>query len=371
MAGDSDKDIVRFGIVGTGGIGNAHCRSINAVPEARVTAVCDIVPEKAEKTAEDTGARAFADYQELMGSGEVDAIVVATPHDSHPDITIYALEKGIHVYCEKPLGVHVKDARRVAAAAKKSSAKFAIGFQMRTYPAYRRVKGLIECGELGELHRIVWQATHTFRSHFYYDRDDWRGTWSGEGGGVLLNQHPHILDQFQWYFGMPRRVWARVEFGKYHDIEVEDDVTAVMEYDDGKTAVYIATTGDSPGTNRLDVAGDRGRLVLENDRIVIDKLPMSLAEFSRTTDTAMTRPDTARIEHSFPPRPNGYELLMRNFVNAILRDEPLLAPGEVGVNSLELSNAMVLSGARQEPVTLPLDGDAYEEFLNEQVARHS
>ena len=368
MTDNSGKDTVRFGIVGIGGIAQTHARSISQIPEARLAAVCDIAQERAEAMARDTDAKVFTDYREMIDSGELDAVVVATPHSAHPEISIYALEKGLHVLSEKPLAEQVNAARKLAEAAQRSSAKFAINFQMRTFPVYQRTKQILASGELGNLHRVMWQATRMFRSQAYFNSVNWRGTWAGEGGGVLLNQYPHHLDLFQWFFGMPRRVTAFVQFGKYHDIETEDDATAFLEFDDGKTAVLITATGDHPGTDRLDVAGDRGKLVLEDNRIAIDKLPCALAEFSRTTDVKFGGPAPAEhLQYSFPEKSGAYEKLFRNFVDAILHDTPLLSPGEVGLNSLELANAILLSAARQETITLPLDGDAYENFLREKI----
>jgi len=293
---------------------------------------------------------------------------VATPHDSHPEITICALEHGVHVYCEKPLGVHVKAARPMIEAAKRSSAVFVVGFQKRTLPIMRKAKEMIEGGELGALRRAIMLSTAHLRTQAYYASGGWRGTWDGEGGGVLLNQAPHDLDIFQWLAGMPDRVRAFVAFGKYHDIEVEDDVTAYLEWGDGMSGLFVTTTGEYPGTNRFEIHGDRGRLVIEGDKLLFDKSAEPASEHIVHSEKRMGGPGCETIEVPVTGEGGGWGHVHRNFVNAILHGEPLISPGVEGIRSLELGNAMVLSGVREETVPLPLDGDAYEALLREKTA---
>ncbi len=360
-------ETVRFGLAGAGVVGEIHCQAIAEVEGARLAAVCDLAREKAEALADGTGARVFSDYRAMIDSGEVDAVIVATPHTSHPEIALCAFEKGLHVLCEKPLAVHVNAAKTMLEAAAGAPVKFGAVFQKRTTPTFRKAKELIDGGELGELHRAIWIITKWFRTQAYYDQSSWRGTWGGEGGGVLLNQCPHDLDLYQWLVGMPRRVRAFAQFGRYHAVEVEDDVTALMEWDSGMTGVFVASTGEYPGTNRLEITGDRGRMVLEDGKISLDRTTESVRDYLRTTREISKGPAVDQIELPATDEPGKHVAIIRNFVAAILRDELLIVPGEEGINSLELANAMVLSGVREETITLPLDGDAYEQFLRERI----
>ena len=358
---------VRFGIVGAGAIVGHHCRAIAEAEGAQLCAVSDLVRERAETVARDTGARTFCDHREMMDSGEVDAVIIATPHPSHPEIAVDAFERGLHVLCEKPLAAHVKAARIMVAASARSSVKFGVVFQLRTSPIFRKAKELIEAGEIGALRRAIWITTRSFRSQGYYDAADWRSTWEGEGGGLLLNQCPHELDLYQWLLGMPSRVRGFATFGRYHDIEVEDDVTAYMEWDKGMTGIFVATTGEVPGTNRLEIAGDCGRVVIEDDEIVLDRTAGSVTEFTRNSQNPFKGPECRKIEVAVSKERGRHGDVIRNFVAAILRDEPLAAPGEDAIHSLELANAMVLSSVQRQTVSIPIDADAYENFLHEAI----
>ncbi len=363
---------VRIGLIGAGSISRTHLRAVDEIAEARLTAVCDIDAARADDVGKARGAGVYTDYKKLLDSGGVDAVLVATPHSSHVEIVKAALARDVHVLTEKPLGIHVKSAREAVAAAAKSRAKFGIVFQLRTLPLWWKAKELLDGGELGELRRAVWIATDLFRSQAYFSSADWRGTWAGEGGGLLLNQYPHQLDVFQWLVGMPDCVHAFLACGKYHDIEVEDDVTACMEWDNGMTGVFIAATGEFPGTNRLEISGDRGRMVVADETIVLDKTSVSVSEYTRTSARRMGGPAGDRlVTFPFKKKPNMPSThidILRNFVEAVLRDTPLVAPGAEGVKSLELANAMVYSGIEHETVRLPLDGEAYERLLQELCA---
>ena len=257
---------VRLGIIGLGNMGVGHADNIvsGKIHRCEITAVCDPAAEKAARYPK---AKSFTRSDELVRSGLVDAVVITTPHFDHTDIGIAALQDGLHVLVEKPISVHKADCERLIAAWKNPKLVFAVMFQQRTDPCYRKIRELIQKGELGQIRRINWIITNWFRTEAYYKLGSWRATWAGEGGGVLLNQCPHNLDLFQWFFGMPKRVRGFCTLGRYHDIEVEDDVTAYFEYADGATGVFITSTGEAPGTNRLEIAAENGRLVFEDDRL--------------------------------------------------------------------------------------------------------
>jgi predicted dehydrogenase len=360
---------VRLGIVGVGGMGSHHARCVQGgnVPRLRLTAVCDVDPKALAKCADPV--RRYADSRELIRSGEVDAVLVATPHYDHTTVGIDALGRGLHLLVEKPISVHKADAERLIAAWKGNGQVFAAMFNQRTDPYYQRVRRLVQGGELGALQRVSWIVTNWFRTQCYYDSGGWRATWKGEGGGVLLNQCPHNLDLLQWIAGMPVRVRAFCGLGKRHAIEVEDEVTAYFEYANGATGVFITGTGEAPGCNRLEICGDRGALVLEEGSLRFTRNETPAAEFLRTSKQGFARPPVWQV--AFPPEKDSgtqHTGILLNFTEAILDGAPLLAPASDGLRSVEFANAMLLSSMTGQTVELPMDGAAYERQLQKLVA---
>jgi predicted dehydrogenase len=358
---------VRFGIVGLGLMGSSHARMLleGKVPRAKLAAVCDVNVDAAGRFP---GVRAFTRSEDLYRSGEIDAVLIATPHFAHVPEGIAALRAGLHVLVEKPLAVHKADCERLLEAWRPGRQIFAEMFNQRTDPLYAKLRELIQGGELGELRRIQWTVTDWFRPAAYYRAGGWRATWAGEGGGVLLNQCPHNLDLWQWLFGQPDTVRAFAKFGRYHDIEVEDDVTAYFGYRDGTTGVFIASTGEAPGTNRLEVAAERGRVVIEQGKISFTQNEVPMSEFSRTTSGAFEKPPVREVNVAIQGTAPQHAGIMTNFVDAILDGAPLLSPAGEGIRSVELANAMLLSSFANETIRLPLDGARYERWLNERIA---
>lgn len=359
---------VRFGVIGIGSMGAAHARSLlsGKIPRATLAATCDSGgPPPADLSA----IPHFPSATELIRSGLVDAVLIATPHYSHTTIGIEALQAGLHVLVEKPVSVHKADCLRLLAAHKNPSQVFGAMFNQRTDPGCITIRNLIRDGGLGPVRRIQWTITNWFRTQRYYDSGGWRATWAGEGGGVLLNQCPHQLDLWQWMFGMPSKIRAFCAIGRYHDIEVEDDVTAYLEYPDGATGVFITSTGEAPGTNRLEIAGDQGRLVFENGRIEFTRNTVSMTEFCRTDPGRFSTPPVWHVQIPLPagngPQHNG---IIENFTCAILDGAPLIAPAAEGIHSVELANAMLMSSFEDRSITLPLDAAAYEELLKKKIA---
>lgn len=357
---------VRFGIIGMGNMGSSHAKNIIAgkVPGLKLTGICDQNPEKLQGYGDVPG---FASAEELFDAGILDAVLIATPHYDHTTLGILALQKGLHVLVEKPISVHKADCEKLIAAHTDEKQVFAAMFNQRTNPQYQKLRAMIQSGELGDLKRVQWTITDWFRSEFYYQSGGWRATWAGEGGGVLLNQCPHQLDLWQWLFGMPSKVRAFLTLGKYHDIEVEDDVTAYMEYDNGCTGVFITTTGEAPGTNRLEVAGDRGKVVIENGTFTFVRNEVPTSEHSRTVQAGFTPPDVWNVE--IPGKGGGEQHvgIMKNFAKAVLEGEPLIARAEEGIHSVELANAMILSGCSGETLELPVDPERYRAFLHDKI----
>ena len=357
---------VRLGIVGIGSMGSVHAQNIvnGEVPRCELTAVCD---PKVERISRFSSARGFLSAEEFLRGSQTDAVLIATPHYSHTSIGIETLGSGRHLLVEKPISVHKADAERLIAAHRRSNQVFAAMFNQRTDPYFLKLRQLVRSSDLGAIRRVHWTITNWFRTEAYYQSSDWRATWAGEGGGVLLNQCPHNLDIFQWIFGMPSRVRAFCNFGRYHDIEVEDDMTAYLEHADGMTAVINASTGEAPGTNRLEVAAERGKVVIENDQFLFTRNEMPMGEFSKTDPGRFSAPATWDIRipiEGHGPQHNG---ILANFVAAILDEAPLIAPASEGIFSLELANAFLLSSLEDRWVELPIDGALFEQHLTKLI----
>jgi predicted dehydrogenase len=366
---------VRIGIIGVGNMGSAHVGYLahGEIPGAALTAICDTSPAQLAriKAAAGEGVATFESPEALLSSGLVDGVIIATPHYEHPPLAIKAFEHGLHVMSEKPAGVYTRQVRAMNAAAEKSGRVFGMMFNQRTLGQHQKLKELVASGELGDLRRSVYLITSWFRAQSYYDSGGWRATWAGEGGGVLANQCPHNLDLWQWICGMPVRVRAFCAFGKYHDIEVDDDVTAYVEYENGATGVFITTTGESPGTNRLEITGDNGKVVLEDGRITFWRNRTPAHVFNREWKGGFGAPECWKCEIPFRSGGEEHRGILKNWVQAILHGTPLLAPGVEGIRGVELSNAMLLSTWLDDWVSIPVDEDLYYEKLQERIRQSS
>ena len=365
---------VRFGIIGIGKMGSQHCMRFThgLIKNGVLTAVCDIAPERkkwAEEKLTPKGVEFFDDYKALIDSGKVDAVLIATPHYYHPVMAIYALEKGLHTLIEKPAGVYTKAVREMnEVAAAKPELTFGIMYNQRTNKLYRFAKELVETGRLGSMKRINWIITNWYRPQAYYDQGGWRGTWAGEGGGVLINQCPHQLDLFQWLGGMPSSVRAHTEVGKNRNINVENDVTAFMEYENGATGVFITSTGDAHGTNRFEIQLDRAKIVAEEDNLSVLEYEMTEQEFSKTNKIPFGNVPAKNVEIVTDGKNEQHIGVVNAWGKAILNGEPLIADGSEGINGLTLSNAMHLSSWLNKEIDIPFDEELYYNELMKRVA---
>lgn len=356
---------IRLGIIGMGNMGSGHLQNVldGLCPSVTVTAVSDINPEKLEQVkAKDPSIALFTDTLEMLDSGLIDATLVTVPHYDHPTYAIECFKRNIHVLIEKPAGVYTRQVRIMNEEAEKANVKFGIMFNQRTNPLFAKAREIVQSGALGAPKRLVWIITNWYRTQAYYDSGSWRATWTGEGGGVLLNQAPHNLDLWQWIFGMPKKIRAFCSFGKYHNIDVEDDVTIYGEYENGATAVFITTTGETPGTNRLEITGDLGKLVLEEEKLKWWKLAAPEREFCFTVSEGFYVPETTYEEFT-QEAPAGHPIILENFAKSILEDAPMIAPGIEGINSLALSNAAYISSWTNDFVELPTDEALFEDHL--------
>ena len=363
-----DKKI-RVGIIGIGNMGSAHasCVAAGKIEGMELAAVCDIIPAKKEYCEQAfPQATFYEDWEALIQDPSLDAVIIAVPHPLHAKLASAALRAGKHVLLEKPVDISASRAAELNKIAKESGKVFGIMFNQRTNDLFQRAKEIMQSGQLGEMKRSVWIITNWYRTQYYYNSGSWRATWAGEGGGVLLNQAPHNLDLWQWICGMPCEVTGFCDIAKYHDIEVEDDVTIFVRYPNGATGTFITSTGEAPGTNRLEITGTLGKIVLENGLLKWWKLQMP------------ERQVCVESQKNFEVIPYDYEEIaprfeepahagiLQNFTNAVLHGERLLAPGIEGINELTISNAAYLSSwLGNRPVKLPMDQAAFDEKLSE------
>jgi len=360
---------VRLGIIGIGFMGTSYTKTITEgkVPDIELAAAADLLPERRAWISEFLGSDfpVFESGSELIKSGLVDAVMVVTPHYQHPVLCTEALNAGLHVLCDKPAGVYTKDVRELNNLAAKSDKVFALMFNQRTNPLYQKMRELVTGGSLGAIMRANWTITNWFRTEFYYQNGGWRGTWKGEGGGVLLNQSPHQLDLFQWICGMPKRVRAFCHFGKWHKIEVEDDVSAYIEFENGATGTFITTTGEYPGENRFAISFEKGKIVYDGENeLKVYRLAESIIETNATSDKGMINPEYTLEKLEITGDNPQHAGVLRAFAGKILRNEPLVAEGREGINSLLLSNAMYLSSWLDKTIEIPFDEDLFLSELN-------
>lgn len=367
-------DKVRFGIIGMGNMGSGHMESFfkGKIKNGIVTAFAEVDLEKIKRATENFPGEyeIYSSGDELIDNAKVDAILIAVPHYDHPSLTIKALNKNIHVLCEKPAGVYVKQVRQMNEVASKSSAIFSMMYNQRTNPLYVKMHELVAGGELGEVRRVNWIITNWFRTQAYFDSGAWRATWKGEGGGALMNQCPHQLDLLQWIVGaMPTKIRAHCHFGKWHDIETEDDVTAYLEFPNGATGVFITSTADAPGDNRFEILCSKGKVVCENDKLMIYRLKTDLQEYIKTCENGFSQPEfeveTVEMDYAKNTQRVG---IINNFANAVLGLEELYVDGSEGIKCVELINSMLYSSWTDSIVTLPVNENDYYDELSKRIA---
>ena len=365
-------DVVKIGVIGFGNMGTTHATSINAgmIKNMELVAICDISEVRRAKAKElFPKVSVFDDADKLFASGLCDAVLIAVPHYDHPNLAIKAFEAGLNVLTEKPAGVYTKQVKEMNDAAKHSDKVFGIMYNQRTNPVYQKIRKMVQSGELGHIKRITWIITAWYRTQAYDDSSTWRSMWKTEGGGALINQNPHQLDLWQWMFGMPDSIFAKVSFGKYYDIEVEDDVMAYFEYDNGTTGEYITSTGEAPGTNRLEISCDMGKIVVENNKLVFFRNVISEREHNRINKNPFGKPECWNCE--IPVDFSGGKQhigILQNFADAIINGDKLLAPGEEGILGLTISNAINLSGWTGETVDVKnFPDDRFYDLLQDKI----
>ena len=356
---------VRFGVIGFGNMGTTHCKNVyeGKVPKLELTAICDIAPKRVEAAKEMFPEVAvFNNAEDLYKSGLCDLVIVAVPHYDHPNLVINAFKHGLNVITEKPAGVYTKQVLEMNEAAEKSDKLFGIMYNQRTNPIYQKIRNMVQNGELGHIKRISWIITDWYRPQSYHDSCTWRSTWKTEGGGALINQNPHQLVLWQWMFGMPDKITSFVSFGKYYDIEVEDDVTAYLEYENGTTGTYITSTGEAPGTNRLEIACDMGKIIVENGQMIFYRNTVSEREYNKTFTGIFGAPECWKCELPVTGDSEQHVGILKDVTKALITGSELLAPGIEGINGLTISNAIHYSAWTGK--TVDVKNFPHEDFYN-------
>lgn len=363
---------LKIGLIGLGNIGGLHVSYLKTINSVEVVGVCDIIKEKADERAAELNTTAYYNHVDLFDKSGLEAVIIAVPHYDHTPISIEAFNRGINVLCEKPIAVHVNDAKKTTAAYEKAKEKnpniiFGIMFQERTYPSHKKLKDILDGGELGKLIRVTWINTAWFRSQTYFNSGGWRATWAGEGGGILTNQCPHNLDLYQWLFGVPTRISGHANIGKYHNIEVEDEVSAYFEHENGMIGHFIVNTIESPGTNRMEIVGENGTLVYEKEKIVFYRNRSSVLKFCLETKESFGRLENWYTEIPVDTnQPQGHKVVTEKFVQAVLNGGgELIAEGTEGIKGLTIGNAIMLSSFTKKIIDIPFNADEYEARLKE------
>jgi len=352
---------LKVGVVGVGGMGSSHCASCQEIDELKLVAVSDVDPDRAREVGEQFKVPYFVNHQDMLAEGKVEGVIIATPHYFHPVIAIDAFRAGMHVMSEKPIAVRVGMAERMIQAAEESGKIFCVMFQMRTFPDVRKARELVQGGELGAVTRTML-VYPTYRSQAYYDSGDWRATWAGEGGGVIMNQSPHIMDVFTSLGGMPCRVTGKIKT-LIHDIEVEDHAEAILEYPNGAMGYFYVSTCEMPPGITVEVVGDKAKLRLLDQELSFWRYKPPILEFTRTNEAMWSKPEVEKVDFDLPPRGDGHRLILRNFARAVLFGEELISPGREGIQPLELANAIVLSSYKGEPVDVPIDRQEFHDLI--------
>jgi len=352
-------------VIGVGNMGSAHvtCIGDGKINGMRLYAVCDLKQDILDSVKERYNCVTYKDWHDVVNDGSIDAVIIAVPHPLHADMAIALMENNKHVLCEKPIDIRVSKALKLNSVADRCNVSFAVMFNQRTNNIFAKAREIVKSGELGKLKRSVWIITNWYRTQAYYDSGSWRATWAGEGGGVLLNQAPHNLDLWQWICGMPESITAYCDVAKYHNIEVEDDVTILARYKNGATGAFITSTGELPGTNRLEISGECGKLVAENGKLRFWKLPESEREICFKNQDIFPKIETEYQEFEAVKIP-AHATVLQNFADNILTGTPLIAPGTEAINQLMLSNAAYLSAWKNCEIKLPFDEKEYDKYLD-------
>lgn len=369
--------MVRTALIGAGTMGKGYLRRVRQgkAPTMEITAVVARRAETQQEVREICGdsVQIFATEEELYAHSDLfDAVLVVTPHRFHPAMGINALKHGKHLLLDKPVAVSVADCGELIRTAKESGLVFSVVFHQRAYPKYQKIRAMIQDGKIGEISRILLENSRYFRTPYYHHSGSWRSSWTGEGGGALINQGQHILDIWQWLFGMPEELYAQIGFGKYNDFKVDDEAVLTMRYPNNATGVFILSTGEGTYTEKLEITGSKGTILLEEDHLTVTTFDQDLREYRKAAQVNSREELHSEVtEEDFKTDESCQHEILENFARAIEYGEPLLVEGAGAVNALELTNAAYLSAWNHMPVKLPVDEAEYVRQLEAHKAEET
>jgi len=366
---NTKKKQVRIAVIGVGTMGSAHIKTLKEIPECLITAVCDINPEQIQKIKDegiiDESVECFNDYRHLLESDIANCAVIVTPHPSHLEISEAAFAHNMHVMCDKPITITASEADRMISAWQAAATKFSTMYSMRTTSCNKVIKEWLESNKLGKIQRVEMTCTQWLRTQCYFDNQNWRGTWNGEGSGLLLNQAPHNLDLLFWWFGPVKAVNAKVQ-SRFHNIETEDEVMAWLETETQVPINFYATTGEAPGKDYVEIVGDKGTLIRENNELRFLKTESSVSETICNSEEMFHVLKTEEVKVEVPDLPRGHKVIFENLIDVILNEKnssDLISPGEEGIHAVEWANAMLMSSIENREISLPVNRNAYDDLL--------
>lgn len=361
--------MIKTAVIGVGNMGSKYASLIQdgliqGMELSAMTRVRGIYREMLLPSIE-AGVPVYETADELFRAVEnkelsIDAVVIATPHYAHEESAVRAFRNGLHVLCDKPSGVYSRQARNMENEAEKSGKVFSMVFNQRTLPIHMQLHELVNSGKYGALKRLNWVVTDWYRPEQYYTSSSWHATWDKDGGGILLNQCPHNLDLLQWICGMPVNVQGFCIEGHFHDIEVEDDVTVYLEWENGATGTFISSTGDAPGINRLEITLEEAMIVCENGKLRIGELTQEMggreADYRKKSTDYFRKIKGTWTEITPEKEEKPYEKVLQGFADECMGSGECVARGTEGRKSLLLSNAIYLSSWEKRMVNIPQIG---------------
>lgn len=348
----TNKTKIGFAIVGTGSIAETHATAISQVENAELRAVYNRTPEKAEAFVKKFPADIESDLESLLKRDDVDALCITTPSGAHAEPTIQALNAGKHVICEKPLDISVERVNRMIAAAESNDRILAGIFQARFGLGAQTLKKAVEQGRFGRL-TLCSAYVKWWRTQQYYDEVAWRGTLELDGGGALINQAIHAVDQLQWLVGMPSEVSAFSSTLAHERIDAEDTLVANLKFPGGGLGSIECATSVSPGfSRRIEICGDRGSAFIEDDSLIVWDFLDEQPEDERIRKGEMTSNLKGGSSDPKAITTEGHRMQIEDLANAILENRAPLIPGAEGRNAVSLVCSIYESAATGQIVKL-------------------
>ena len=362
----SQSTRLRHVVIGIGAKVMSSHRSALALADVELVGATDLDPVKGQDRADEFGCPFYGDPTDLLSATDPDVAVITTPHPAHADVAIQALEAGSHVILEKPIASTVGDADRIVAAADAAERHVAVCYQNRFRPVMRAAKRLLTEGALGSIQHVSLRAVAP-RTAAYYRLGSWRGTWQGEGGGVILNQAPHALDLLVALLGPANRVtaWNRTQL---EPIETEDTVDALVGWPHGTVGNLHVSVAEVTQPERIELVGTRGTLLLTPDAIRMEVFD-DIIEMVQNDPRTMPNPKGSAVDVRIDEGRGDHRAVYTDMHRAIRSGSSPEVHAREALHSLEMANGIIQSGYVSEEVSLPLDRERYAKALQGLINR--